>query len=80
MNYHQDELTAQYNRQRIREDFNQIRLEQFTTRSRVYRPGLFTRTMHSFSIWMISTGKALHNRYEVPSMHCNQTPSSAFAR
>jgi hypothetical protein len=31
-------------------------------------------------IWMISTGKNLHKRYEIPSMHCSQTPSSSLAR
>lgn len=79
MNYYQDELTAQYNRQRIREDFAQIRLEYFTTKSRVYRPGLFTRSMHSLSIWMISTGKDLHERYEIPNAHSHRTRSGSFA-
>ncbi|HSM71005.1 MAG TPA: hypothetical protein VK851_05640 [Anaerolineales bacterium] len=80
MNYYQDELTAQYNREKVREDFSLIHIEQHAAKARVYHPGVFTRIMHSFSIWMISTGKNLHNRYEIPSMHCNQTPSSSLAR
>ena len=80
MNYYQDELTAKYNREKIREDFGLIHIEQHAAKAHVYRPGLFTWTMHSFSIWMISTGKTLHNRYEIPSMHCGQTPSNSLAR
>jgi hypothetical protein len=80
VNHYQDELTAKYNREKIREDFTLIHIEQRAIKGRVYRPGLFTRTMHSFSIWMISTGKNLHQRYEIPSLHCSQTPSSSLAR
>ena len=76
MNYHQDELTAKFNRERVREDFTQIHLERKTAESRTYRPGLFTLTMHSFAVWMISTGKELHERYEMPA----KTPSNSFAR
>ncbi|MDX1378940.1 MAG: hypothetical protein R3307_08835 [Anaerolineales bacterium] len=80
MNYYQDELTAKYNREKIREDFSLIHIEQHAAKSRIYRPGVFTHIMHSFSIWMISTGKNLHSRYEIPSMHCSQTPSGSLAR
>ncbi|HSM71006.1 MAG TPA: hypothetical protein VK851_05645 [Anaerolineales bacterium] len=79
MNYYQDELTAQYNRQRIQEDFDQIRLEQRSAKARVHRPGLFTRTMHSFSTWMISAGRELHERYELPIEHSHGTRSGFFA-
>ena len=79
MNYWQDEKTAEYNRQRILEEVQQIRLERAALRSRVYRPGLFTRTMFGFANWMISTGKYLRKRYEVPSANCNQAPSESFA-
>lgn len=80
MNYWQDEKTAEYNRQRILEEVEQIRLERAALKSRVYRPGLFERTMFNFANWMISTGKQLRTRYEVPSTNCNQTTSESFAR
>lgn len=80
MNYHQDELTAKYNRERVREVFDQIHLEKAANRSNVNSPSLFTRTMHNFSIWMISTGKEMHERYELPAAHCHQSTSSSFAR
>ena len=80
MNYYQDELTAKYNRLKVRDEFKQDRLEQLATQSRLYRPGLFTKTMHSFSIWMISKGKELHNRYEIPTAHSHQTSSNSIKR
>ena len=80
MNYYQDELTASHNRERVREDFKQIHLEQKKAHLSPHRLNLFTRTMHSFAIWMISTGKELHERYEIPSMHRTKAPSNSFAR
>ena len=79
MNYWQDEKTAEYNRQRILDEVEQIRLEKLALKSRLYRPGLFERTMFNFANWMISSGKQLRKRYEVPSTNCNKTPSESFA-
>ena len=79
MNYWQDEKTAEYNRQRIWDEVEQIRLEKLALKSRVYRPGLFERTMFNFANWMISSGKQLRKRYEVPSKNCTKTPSESFA-
>ena len=79
MNYWQDEKTAEYNRQRILEEVEQLRLEKLALKSRVYRPGLVERTMFNFANWMISSGKQLRKRYEVPSTNCNKAPSKSFA-
>jgi len=79
MNYFQDELTAAYNRQKISEEVKQIRLEQFALKSRSYKPSRFERTMFNFANWMISTGKQLRKRYEVPVTNCNHSPSKGFA-
>jgi hypothetical protein len=79
MNHFQDELTAEYNRQRISEEFKQIRLEQFTLKSPPYKPSRFERTMFNFANWMIATGKQLRKRYEVPATNCNHSPSKGFA-
>jgi len=76
MNNYQDELTASHNRERVREDFRQIHLEEKMVKSNAIYPSLFTRTMHNFAVWMISTGKELHGRYEIPA----KTPSNSFAR
>ena len=78
MNYFQDEQTADYNRQRIAEAFHQIRLEQIALKSRVYQPGRFGRLMFNFANWMISTGKQLRKRYEIPTAN-GQTQSKRFA-
>lgn len=80
MNYWQDEKTAEYNRQRILDEVEKIRLEKLALKSRVYRPGLFERTMFNFANWLFSFGKQLRKRYEVPSTNCNKTPSESFAR
>ena len=74
-----DELMAEYHRQEILDQVEQIRLEKITVGSRVYRPGLFARTMFNFANWMISTGKQLRKRYEVPSVECSKSPTSSFA-
>lgn len=79
MNPWNDEKTAEYNRQRILDEVKQIRLERIALKSRVYRPGLFERTMFNFANWMISTGKKLRKRYEVPAVNCNNSPTGSFA-
>ena len=80
MSHWQDELNAKYNRQRILDEVEQIRLENLALKSRVYHPGMFGRTMFNFANWMISTGKQLRRRYEIPARNCNQTPTGNFAR
>ena len=79
MNYWNDEKTAEYNRQRIIDDVQQISLEKIALRARVYRPGLFERTMFNFANWMILTGKQLRKRYEVPAVNCTKSPTGNFA-
>ena len=74
------EFMAEYNRQRIVEEMKQIRLENLALRSRVYRPGLFGRTMLNFANWMISTGGQLRKRYEIPAMPGSNSPTENFAR
>jgi hypothetical protein len=78
MNNWTQEFMAEYHRQDILKEAEQIRLENFAVKSRVYRPGPFERTMFRFANWMISTGKQLRKRYEVPCADC-PTPSGSFA-
>ena len=78
--YHwNDEFMAEYHRQEILDQVEQIRLEKLAVTSRVYRPGLFERTMFNFANWMISTGKQLRKRYEVPSVECSHSRTGSFA-
>ena len=77
MNNWQNEYLAEYHRQQILEEIEQIRLEDMAMQSRVYRPRFFARTMFSFANWMISTGKQLRNRYEIPAVNCGNTESFA---
>ena len=74
-----NEFMAEYHRQQILMEAEQIRLEKIAIQSRVYRPRLFERTMFSFANWMIATGKQLRKRYEIPVTPCNKSTTS-FAR
>ncbi len=76
MNSYQDEMTAEYNRQRIIAEMKQIRLEQLALRGRVYQPSRFAHIMFAFANWMIAAGKQLRKRYEIPSAKCNQVAST----
>ena len=78
MNHWHNEFMAEFQRQKILEEMEQIRLEQLALQSRVSRPGLFGRTMFNLANWMISTGNRLRRRYEVPVAHCNQPPTGSF--
>jgi hypothetical protein len=77
MNHWHDEYNAEYQRQLIVAEMEQIRLENAAFRGRVYRPRFFARTMYNFANWMISTGKTLRKHYEIPAVHCSNTESFA---
>jgi hypothetical protein len=79
MNIWQNELLVDYHRQDIVQGMEQIRLEKIALKSRVYHPGLFERTMFKFANWMISTGKQLRTRYEVPALDCSHTPPATLS-
>jgi hypothetical protein len=76
MNHWHDEFMAEYHRQEILNEVEHIRLEKIAVRSRIYRPGLFERSMFNFANWMISTGKQLRKRYEIPTVDCSKSPTS----
>ncbi len=78
MNNWHTEFMAEYDRQHILEEAEEIRLEATATRFRVYWPGLFERTMFHFANWIISTGNRLRRRYEVPTIPCGQSPTRSF--
>ncbi len=81
MNNWQNEFMAEYRRQEILEEAEQIRLEKLALRSHVHRPRLFERTMFNFANWMIFTGKQLRKRYEIPTVHCSDPhPGSLVSR
>lgn len=80
MNNWHDEYTAEYNRQRIRDEVKRIRLEELARQFPSERPRLFEQTMFSFANWMITTGKQLRKRYEIPDVHCGKSPTRSFAR
>jgi hypothetical protein len=79
MNNWNNEYMAEYHRQEILDEAEQIRLGKLVVNSRVYRPRFFSRTMFSFANWMISTGKQLRKRYEVPSVDCSHSHTGSFA-
>jgi hypothetical protein len=79
MNNWHDEYMAEYHRQEILDQVEQIRLEKIAVKSRVYGPGLFERTMFNFANWMISTGKQLRKRYEIPCVDCSNSSTRSLA-
>jgi hypothetical protein len=79
MNNWHNEFMAEYHRQDILAQVEHIRLESTALNSRVYRPGFFARSMFLFGSWMISAGRQLRERYEVPCVDC-PSPSGSFAR
>jgi len=79
MNNWHNEFMAEFRRQQILEEAKEIHLERLALQSRVYRPGVFERTMFNFANWMISTGKQLRKRYEVPALHCSNSHTESFA-
>ena len=90
MNNWHNEFMAEFHRQDILEEAEQIRLERIALKSRVYRPRFYTRTMFNFANWMIATGKKLRKRYtrstpqsgsvdEVPAVDCSKKPTGSFA-
>ena len=80
MNNWHNEYMAEYHRQDILKQNEQIRLADLAIKSRIYRPNLFTHAMFNFANWMISTGKGLRKRYEIPTARCNHSPTGNFAR
>jgi hypothetical protein len=82
MNHWQHEFMAEYRRQEILNEAEQIRLEKegLQIQPRVYRPRLFERTMFNFANWMIVTGKQLRKRYEIPAAHCSSPQNGSYAR
>lgn len=74
-----NEFMAEYHRRGILEEVEQIRLERIARKSRVYRPRFYARTMFNLANWMISTGKHLRKRYEVPTVDCKKKPTGSFA-
>jgi hypothetical protein len=80
MNNWHNEFMAEYHRQEILEKAEQIRLEKLVITSNVYRPRFFERTMINFANWMISTGKQLRKRYEIPTGNCSKSPTGSLAR
>ena len=80
MNNWTNEYMAEYHRQEILDEVEQIRLEKLAVNARVYRPGVFERAMYNFANWMISTGKQLRTRYEVPAVNCSGSQRSSVAR
>jgi hypothetical protein len=75
----QIEYMADYQRQRLVEEVEQIRLEKLAGRGHVRCPNRFERTMVAFANWMISIGRQLRKRYEAPAENCSHSPTGSFA-
>ena len=66
-----NESMAECHRQQIIEEVEQIRLERLALKSRRrHHPGVFGWAMFNFGSWMISAGRQLCKRYEIPKTVC----------
>ena len=75
--YEQYKQIDEFSRQKM---ISEIRVEKLVRQYRVYHPGIFERTMFSLADWIISIGKRLRRRYEIPSTNCPQAVSSNLAK
>jgi hypothetical protein len=82
MNHWQNEFMAEYRRQEILDEAEQIRLERagIQIQRGVYQPRFFERIMFNFANWMISTGKQLRKRYEIPAVNCSNSRTGSYAQ
>ena len=70
--YEQYKQIDECNRQRM---MDEIRAEKLVRQTSVYHPGIFERMMFKLANWMISKGKGLRRRYEIPAANCSQAAS-----
>jgi hypothetical protein len=80
MNPWQIDLMAEYQRRQALEAKRQIRLEDMAYQARIHHPGIFERSMFNFANWMISTGKRLRKRYEIPAVKCTPASTEGYAQ
>lgn len=80
MNNWNNEYMAEYHRQDLIREAEQVRREKLGFNSRAHHPSLFSRTMFNFGSWMVIKGKQLRKRYEIPSTVCGNATPSSFAR
>ena len=69
MNNWQNEYMAEYHRQQLLKEAEQMRLEKLTLEASVRCPTRFERTMLILANWMISKGKQLRKRYTRSTPH-----------
>jgi hypothetical protein len=77
MNNWHNEFMAEYHRQDILRDVEQIRLEKLALEARGNCPTLFERLLLTFANWMISKGRQLRKRYEAVPANCGNSPRVA---
>lgn len=77
MNNWHNEFMAEYRRQELLEEAEQIRLEKLALESGVRCPTRFERTMLTLANWMISRGRQLRQRYEAATVNCGNPPRVA---
>ena len=79
MNYLMEEHLLKEHRMNIQREIDQIRLEGYALRGRVFRANWFTRAMQKLGQWLISQGEGLVKRYETPAKKACQQPGRSYA-
>lgn len=75
-----DIYMAEQHRQQLLEEAEQVRLEKLALESQARCPNQFERALLKFANWMISRGRQLRKRYEIPAVNCKNSPTGSFAR
>lgn len=70
--YEQYKQIDEFYRQRV---LAGLRTHKLVWKYRIYHPGSIERTMLKLANWMISKGKQIRRRYEMPSSNCSRTAS-----
>ncbi len=79
MNYTQFEILADLNRQRIHEQFAELRLQEQAISRDADRVDLFSSAMYRLANWMVAAGTSLRQRYEKSCLECPQPGSGNLA-
>ena len=86
MNNWQNEYMAEYHRQDLLAEVEQIRLEKIVREAQIRCPNQFERTIVAFANWMISKGRQLRKQYTrsspvdgSPAINCGKSPTGSFA-
>lgn len=64
----------------FRRDMEQLRLVREAENTKPFKPNIFERKMHDFSVWLIKIGQRIHRRYHTPAPYSRWYQSFKIAK